>query len=387
MLSGAPPFVDGDDVNIFAVLNRIGSGDVPDLRARGVSGSVADAVRHAMAKAPEDRPASAAELAELLAAGRTTARTPIVEPEPPAAEPAPPPAAPAPVVEAERSAVEPEPLAVDTEPHPDPEPVVAPARTAAHAAATRAITTPVIVAVAAVVVSFIGASQRVTDSQSWLDVDYVRSMQVWFPMLVLLAAVLFFRSPGTAAEWVIGAGTAFVGVSFVSGLMSVTYQIVENDSTAGWASLVLRTAGAIVAVVGVVLAWRVADHEGPPFPRAVQAMLVAAAGVVFFSTRRATDAWFSDKAWYRPPILLGTVVLLAVLLYRVFRLPASQNAAPALVAAGVMGAVLWALEIRIAVRDDIGEWSVDAWMAAGYAALAVVGVWRWVAAKPSSPAT
>src|SRR6185369_961728 len=67
MLTGQPPFVDGGDANVFTVLNRIGNVEVPDLRDRGISAPVADAVRQTMAKDPADRPASAAELATMLA--------------------------------------------------------------------------------------------------------------------------------------------------------------------------------------------------------------------------------------------------------------------------------------------------------------------------------
>ncbi len=67
LLTGVPPFVDGHDVNVFTVLNRIGNVDVPDLRERGISPAVADAVRQAMAKAPADRPNSAAAFGALLA--------------------------------------------------------------------------------------------------------------------------------------------------------------------------------------------------------------------------------------------------------------------------------------------------------------------------------
>jgi hypothetical protein len=366
-----------------------------------VSASVADAVRQAMAKAPEDRPSSAAEFADLLAVPRT-GRTPLVEPvdtaEPTAAsEPvveavaapivapnpppvelvaqpvaeAPPVPPPAPSVEAEPPV---EPPAAPTMPEP-----AAPAATG-----TPSVTRPIVLAVVSVVVSFIGASQRVVDNQSWLDLDYVRSMQTWLPMLVLLAAVLFFRSPGTAAEWVVGAGTAYVGLSFVPGVMYVIYLTVEQDYTPGFASLVLRTAGAVVAVVAVVLAWRVADHEGPPFPRLRQALVVVAAVVIFLSTQSATNDWYSDKASYRPPTLIATAVLLAVLLYRVLRLTAPRNAAPALVAAGLIGAGVWTLEIRVAVNDDIGSWTADATMAAGYAALVLIGVWQWMTPRERS---
>ena len=67
LLTGVPPFVDGNDVNVFTVLNRIGNVDVPDLRERGISPPVADAVRQAMAKPPGERPSSAAAFSALLA--------------------------------------------------------------------------------------------------------------------------------------------------------------------------------------------------------------------------------------------------------------------------------------------------------------------------------
>ena len=85
MLTGQPPFVDGGDANVFTVLNRIGNVEVPDLRDRGVSAPVADAVRKTMAKDPADRPASAAEFATMLTRPLPPPRLePIAEP---AAEP------------------------------------------------------------------------------------------------------------------------------------------------------------------------------------------------------------------------------------------------------------------------------------------------------------
>jgi hypothetical protein len=72
MLTGVPPFIEGDDVNIFAVLNRIGNVDPVDLRERGVSARVANAVRQAMAKSPGDRPVSAAEFRSLLTSDRVS---------------------------------------------------------------------------------------------------------------------------------------------------------------------------------------------------------------------------------------------------------------------------------------------------------------------------
>ncbi|HET9600007.1 MAG TPA: serine/threonine-protein kinase [Acidimicrobiales bacterium] len=149
MLTGQPPFVDGEDVNVFTVLNRIGNVEVPDLRDRGVSPAVADAVRQTMAKEPTDRPATAAEFAALLTPPLPPPRTARTEPEPepepvavalmsadsalsaeisdtnveePHIEPEP---ELAPVPEPATVAVEPEPepAPVAVEPEPEPEPV------------------------------------------------------------------------------------------------------------------------------------------------------------------------------------------------------------------------------------------------------------------------
>ena len=139
MLTGQPPFVDGEDVNVFTVLNRIGNVEVPDLRDRGVSPAVADAVRQTMAKEPTDRPATAAEFAALLTPLLPPPRTARTEPEPepqpePEPEPEPEPAVSAdsalsaeiPDTSVEEPPIEPEPVAVEPEPEPEPEPPIEP---------------------------------------------------------------------------------------------------------------------------------------------------------------------------------------------------------------------------------------------------------------------
>ena len=88
MLTGQPPFVDGGDANVFTVLNRIGNVEVPDLRDRGISPPVADAVRQTMAKDPADRPSSAAEFATMLTRPLPPPRLePVAEPAAPVLEP------------------------------------------------------------------------------------------------------------------------------------------------------------------------------------------------------------------------------------------------------------------------------------------------------------
>ena len=150
MLTGQPPFVDGGDANVFTVLNRIGNVEVPDLRDRGISAPVADAVRQTMAKDPADRPASAVEFATML-----TRPLP-----PPAAVVAEPVAPPEPVTSDEPVAADEPPFSrasvgdpatesrenqlvpasvdeQEPEPEPAPEPESAPAPVAAAAAGPR----------------------------------------------------------------------------------------------------------------------------------------------------------------------------------------------------------------------------------------------------------
>jgi sugar lactone lactonase YvrE len=68
LISGTAPFTRASDENIFAMMRRIDAEPPADLRAFGSPDHVATAVERAMAKAPMDRPASAAAFAELLTA-------------------------------------------------------------------------------------------------------------------------------------------------------------------------------------------------------------------------------------------------------------------------------------------------------------------------------
>lgn len=67
ILAGRAAFVGGPEDSIAAMLGRIATADVPDLRPGGVPDAVARAVERAMAKEPGGRPASAADLARELA--------------------------------------------------------------------------------------------------------------------------------------------------------------------------------------------------------------------------------------------------------------------------------------------------------------------------------
>jgi sugar lactone lactonase YvrE/tRNA A-37 threonylcarbamoyl transferase component Bud32 len=90
LLAGRPAFLGETDESELPVLLRVVSEPVPDLRPLGVPDPVCAAIEHAMAKAPADRPPSAAAFAAELAAARdraTAAARRAVYPEP--AEPLP----------------------------------------------------------------------------------------------------------------------------------------------------------------------------------------------------------------------------------------------------------------------------------------------------------
>ena len=83
LLSGGPAFAGEPGEEIVVTVARILREPVPDLRAQGVPGELAEVVERLMAKEPGDRPASAADTAALLqavqrATGRSVTR-PVIE--------------------------------------------------------------------------------------------------------------------------------------------------------------------------------------------------------------------------------------------------------------------------------------------------------------------
>jgi len=73
LLTGIPPFLQADDENVLAVLARLSTDTPPDLRTHGVPGPIAHAIDRAMAKRPEDRPASAVAFGRELQAAQNAA--------------------------------------------------------------------------------------------------------------------------------------------------------------------------------------------------------------------------------------------------------------------------------------------------------------------------
>ncbi len=85
LLVGRPPFEVSQDEALIALYLRIARDPIPDLRPRGVPDGVCRAIERATAKAPHDRPSSAADFGALLqdaqrAAGESVTEMAVAEP-------------------------------------------------------------------------------------------------------------------------------------------------------------------------------------------------------------------------------------------------------------------------------------------------------------------
>lgn len=89
LIAGSPPFVTDRDETMLALLMRVSQDSVRDLRPDGVPNHVCRAIEHAMAKAPDDRPTTAAEFATALTPGATISVDPASIPPQPADAPSP----------------------------------------------------------------------------------------------------------------------------------------------------------------------------------------------------------------------------------------------------------------------------------------------------------
>jgi Protein kinase domain len=416
MLTGQPPFVDGGDANVFTVLNRIGNVEVPDLRDRGISAPVADAVRQTMAKDPADRPASAADFATMLtrplppprlesvaepalaaAAAAVAPPAPLDAPvddvavpddEPPHAVPdddvavpdeVPPHAVswdpvPIPATEPREtrsdSALEP---AAETEapaePAVGPEPAAAgvAGRGRGPGAARGAIVLGVLVGAAALL-SFLAIRRNLYEGYgSVLDSSFLADVGAWAPTVALaVGVVLLWRQAGVGAEWIIGAGAAFVLLNY-GGVLNF---LVREDNPVDSTAMIMRTIAAALVVVAVVLAWRMAEVPGPRISMVMGAVLVAGALAAIIGIRDyGAHVDLSVRSWL-------IVAMIGVLLVRALALPNRTTGGPALVAGGVVGA-LAGLESMAREDWDSSTRSSLTMATVGFAVIAVVGVLRW----------
>jgi len=79
LLTGHPCFAESGDESLVALYLRIARDPVPDLRPSGVPDRVCAALERAMAKAPEQRPASAVAVGTLLQEAQRDAGVPVTE--------------------------------------------------------------------------------------------------------------------------------------------------------------------------------------------------------------------------------------------------------------------------------------------------------------------
>jgi len=91
--------------------------------------------------------------------------------------------------------------------------------------------------------------------------------------------------------------------------------------------------------------------------------------------------WVSDNQFdndaYGTIVVAATLAVLIVLLARAFALRKKTNAAPALVAAGLTGAILWALELAQNSEHRRGDLGASAWVAVGFGLILTVGLVKW----------
>jgi len=326
LLTGVPPFVDGTD-----------------LRERGISPPVADAVRQAMAKAPGERPTSAAAFSALLAR-RFEPPKREARPEPPRERAAPPP--PRPGDEEATTAAHTRLPPPPPPPGPAEEKVRATARKPPREdPSTTTTATPmpettrrlrgsaVALAVAGAALNLAGATQptfRFSD-ETWLSFGTSVDIQVATPSIVLAMTVLLLATPRVAAEWLVGAAAAFLALDYA------------------------QTA----ALTGTCLAM---------------------AGTWQYYSRGFVERWWISAA--------ATAGLLVVLLARVFLLRTRTTAAAALTTAGLSGAVLWGIEVWHYVDRDQSGITEVVMAAVGFAVILGVGLSRWLRPHraPDAPA-
>jgi hypothetical protein len=374
-----------------------------------------------MAKDPAERPASAAEFATMLTRPLPPPRLePIAEPVAPAvvAEPV---ADEEPVTDEEPVADEepntadqpsfsrgsvpdqatesrenpPEPTSVD-EPEPAPEPAAVaaaevgpepeaePARAAPVAITSGAAAATVdrdqakppargtivlgVLVAAAALLSFVAIRRYLYEGYgSVLDGPFLADVGAWAPTVGLaIGVVLLWRRTGVGAEWIIGAGTAFVLLNY-GGVVDF---LRREDNPIDTAAMVMRTIAAALAVVAVVLAWRKAAVPGPRISMVVGAVLIIGAVVAIIGTRD-----YGDRVDLRLRSWL-IIVLIGLLLVRALAFPNRTTGGPALVAGGVVGALAG---LESMAREDWDSYTRSSLIMAtvGFAVIAVVGVLRW----------
>ena len=131
------------------------------------------------------------------------------------------------------------------------------------------------------------------------------------------------------AEWIIGAGAAFVLLNY-GGLVDF---LRREDNPLDATAMVMRTIAAVLTVIAVVIAWRLAEVPGPRINLVMGVVLVVAAIVALTGTRDYGDhVDLKFRSWL-------IIALIVLLLIRGLAFAPRTTGAPALVAGGLVGAL------------------------------------------------
>ena len=251
-------------------------------------------------------------------------------------------------------------------------------RGAEQAAPTGSGRGPIVLGVlvaAAALLSFLAIRRNLYEGYgSVLDDSFLADVGAWAPTVALVVGlVLLWRRTGVGAEWIIGAGAAFVLLNY-GGLVDF---LRREDTSLDTTAMVMRTIAAALTVVAVVIAWRLAEVPGPRINLVMGVVLVVAAIVALTGTRDYGDhVDLKVRSW----LIIALIVLLLV---RGLAFAPRTTGAPALVAGGLVGA-LAGLESGAREQWDSGVRSSLILATVGFAVMAVVGVLRWRQSRPPS---
>ena len=221
---------------------------------------------------------------------------------------------------------------------------------------------------AAALLSFLAIRRNLYEGYgSVLGDSFLADVGAWAPTVALaVGVVLLWRRTGVGAEWITGAGAAFVLLNY-GGLAAF---LVREGNPVDTTAMVMRTIAAALTVVAVVIAWRLAEVPGPRINLLMGVVLVVAAIVAMTGMRDYGDhVDLKVRSWL-------IIVLIAVLLARGLAFAPRSTGAPALVAGGLVGA-LAGLESGARESWDSSIRSSLILATVGFAVMALIGVLRW----------
>ena len=138
----------------------------------------------------------------------------------------------------------------------------------------------VVFAVAGAALNVAGATQptfRFSD-ETWLSYDTNADIRIVAPSVVLAMTVLLLAARNVAAEWLVGAAAAFLALDYAQSTA------LTLDTEFEWLSMGLRSGGAALVLVALVLAWPAAQQRGRPISTAQAVALLVGCGAAMVGT-------------------------------------------------------------------------------------------------------